>query len=91
MFRLWAKTIRSGRTVRDTVICDPSASRRTAKVVHAITAVCREFDLPEPIWLDANIRDFRSRAKTRFSQDSFIESVPFDYLEIQVIEEDSYT
>ena len=26
--------------------------------------------------------------KTRFSKDSFIEEVPFDYLEIHVIEED---
>lgn len=27
-------------------------------------------------------------AKTRFRQDSFIEHIEFDYLEIQVIEED---
>jgi len=32
--------------------------------------------------------DFKRHSKTRFYQDSFIEQIEFDYLEIQVIEED---
>ena len=31
---------------------------------------------------------FKRHSKTRFRQDSFIEHIEFDYLEIQVIEED---
>ena len=34
-----------------------------------------------------NIDEFKARSKTRFSQDNFIESIDFDYLEIQVLEE----
>ena len=45
-------------------------------------------DLGKPIWLDANIGDFKRHRKTRFLQDSFVEQVDFDYLEIQIIEED---
>ena len=33
-------------------------------------------------------RDFKKHSKTRFYQDNFIEQIDFDYLEIQVIEED---
>ena len=39
-------------------------------------------------WLPSNISDFKRHAKTRFTQDSFIEAIDFDYLEIQIIEED---
>ena len=45
-------------------------------------------DLGTPIWLDMNIADFKRHNKTRFTQDSFVESIDFDYLEIQIIEED---
>ena len=47
-----------------------------------------EFDLENPIWLDNNIADFKRHSRARFNQDSFIENISFDYLEIQVIEED---
>ncbi|MBR6380463.1 MAG: hypothetical protein IKS07_02135 [Lachnospiraceae bacterium] len=88
MFRLWVKTFQNTHMLRDTVICDPSEDTRTHKVLHALEAACREFDLPCPIWLEVNVADFKRSAKTRFTQDSFIEAVPFDYLEIQVLEED---
>ena len=45
------------------------------------------FDLAEPIWLESNIEEFRRLSRTRFHQDSFIETLDFDYMEIRVIEE----
>ena len=88
MFRLWAKIFRDNRMLADTVICDASKDTRTHKVFRALDEVCGQFDLGKPIWLDANISDFKRHRKTRFLQDSFVEQVDFDYLEIQVIEED---
>ena len=41
----------------------------------------------EPIWLESNIDEFRRLDHTRFRQDSFIEPLDFDYLEIRVLEE----
>ena len=60
---------------------------RTAMVFQAVEEICQEFDLSQPIWLDANIREFKRHDRTRFTKDSFIESIDFDYLEIHVIEE----
>lgn len=88
MFRLWGRMLCKNHLIKDVVISDDSTDSRTAKVFHAVTAICREFDLAEPIWLDANIREFQKRNKTRFSQDHFIESIDFDYLEISVLEDD---
>ena len=88
MFRLWAKEFKDNRMLRDTVVEDASDDTRTHKVFRAIDEVCYRFDLGKPIWLDATVQDFKRHAKTRFSQDNFIETIDFDYLEIHVIEED---
>lgn len=89
MFRLWAKEWKDSHMIRDTVIEDPSEDTRTHKVFNALNEVCREFDLAVPVWLDTNVRDFQRRSRTRFTQDSFIETIDFDFLEIMIIEEDS--
>lgn len=88
MFQLWSKEITANRMIRDITIRDESADTRTHKVFRALDQVCDAFDLGRPIWLDSNVREFAGHAKTRFCQDSFIEEIPFDYLEIQIIEED---
>lgn len=88
MFRLWAKMIDDNHLLKDTVIIDNTTDTRTHKVFNALDKVCYEFDLGKPLWLDATIEDFRKHAKARFYQDNFVETIEFDYLEIQVIEED---
>lgn len=74
--------------LRDMTVEDGSADTRTHKVFRALEEVCYAFDLGKPIWLDSNISEFKRHAKARFTQDSFIEGIEFDFLEIQVIEED---
>jgi hypothetical protein len=88
MFRLWARTFKNNHMIKDTVICDDSRDTRTHKVFNSVEKLCYEFDLGKPIWLDSNINDFKKHNKTRFTKDSFIEDIDFDFLEIQVIEED---
>ena len=87
MFRLWAKIFKDNRLIRDTVICDDSNDTRTHKIFHAIDEICNQFDLGKPIWLDSTIAEFQRHDKVRFTQDNFIETIDFDYLEIHVIEE----
>lgn len=86
--RIWAKEILDNRLIKDMVVTDNSDETRTHKVFNALDEVCHAFDLGKPIWLDSNITDFQVHSKTRFTKDSFIEEIPFDYLEFHVIEED---
>lgn len=88
MFRLWAKIFHNNHLMKDMVIADDSATTRTKKIFAALEQACYEFDLGQPIWLDSNINEFKRLSKVRFYQDNFIEQINFDYLEIQVIEED---
>ena len=88
MFRMWGKIWKDHHMLQDTVICisDYSLSR-TDMVFQSLDDICYEFDLSKPIWLDSNISEFKRVSKTRFTQDSFIEQIPFDFLELQVIED----
>ena len=75
MFRLWGKMMKENRMLRDIVISNGDYTMsRTAMVGH-------------PVWLDKTIEEFKRHDKARFTQDNFIESIDFDYLEIQVLEE----
>lgn len=88
MFRLWAKIFQDNRMLSDTVICNDTADTRTHKIFAALESVCMQFDLGQPVWLDNNVQELKRHSKTRFRQDSFIEQIDFDFLEIQIIEED---
>ncbi len=88
MFRLWAKIIKDNHLLTDLTVENDTEDTRTHKVFQALDEICLAFDLGKPIWLASNIEEFQRHAKTRFSQDQFIETIPFDYLEIHVIEED---
>lgn len=89
MFRLWGKLFLNNKMLRDAVYENSDLSlNRTRKIFDGLEAICNEFDLSVPIWLDQNITDFKRVARTRFTKDSFIGESGFDYLEIQIIEED---
>lgn len=91
MFRLWAKKFHENRMIDDVTIVDCATDKsRTQKVFGALEEACHAFDVSQPIWLDSNVREFQRLARTRFYQDNFIESLDFEYLEIQVIEEDNH-
>lgn len=86
--RIWFKMMKDNHMLRDMTITDESEETRTHKIFNALDAACCEFDLGKPIWLEANVSEFKRHAKTRFMQDSFIEHIEFDFLELHVIEED---
>ena len=86
--RIWAREFKDNRMLKDLTVEDCSDETRTHKIFSSIEKICVEFDLSKPIWLEMNIEDFKRNGKVRFYKDSFIDFIPFDYLEIQVIEED---
>ena len=88
MFRLWVKVFKDNRMLKDTVICDSGLETRTHKIFHALEEACYQFDLGKPIWLDSTVAEFKRHSKAKFRQDNFIEQIDFDYMEIQVLEED---
>ena len=81
---LWVRTIRHHRTDRQaTVPCG-------RKEAHgALQEACHELDLPEPLWLEKNEREWEEFGMTRFLPDAFFEQVDFERLEIEYIDPDA--
>ncbi|MCR4956439.1 MAG: hypothetical protein K6A30_07120 [Lachnospiraceae bacterium] len=88
MFRLWAKQWKDNHLLSDYTYERETDDTRTHMIMDGLLKACVEFDLENPIWLNHNIKEFQRSGKTRFSKDSFIEDIMFDYLEIEVLEED---
>ena len=78
---LWVKIIRHHRTERQTTVpCERNSPRE------ALLEACHEMDLPEPLWLEKNEREWNEFGMTRFLPDAFFEAVPFERLEIEYID-----
>ncbi len=86
--QIWFKLMEGTRQIKDLTVTDDTEDTRTHKIFRALDTACHAFDLERPIWLDTNVNEFQRHAKTRFTRDSFIEAVDFDFLEIQVLKED---
>lgn len=88
MFRLWGKIMKGNHLLNDMVYSDESDLNRTRKIFRGLEEICLAYDLANPIWLESTVQEFKCHNKCRFGKDNFIESIDFDYLEIQVLEED---
>ena len=81
---LWVRTIRHHRTeLQTTVPCTRDDARG------ALLEACHELDLPEPLWLEKNKREWKEFGMTRFLPDAFFETVSFEKLEIEYIDPDA--
>lgn len=89
MFRIWAKMFQNNRLIKDMEVTNADMElNRTRKVYRAIDEICNAFDLAHPIWLESTIREFQQHDKCRFYKDNFPEEISFDYLELEMLEED---
>lgn len=86
MFRLWGKIILNNDIISDEVF-ELSASdlNLNEKIKKGLESLCYHFDIQKPIWLSDNDK-ISMVGKTRFNHHHFIETINFDYFEIEVIE-----
>jgi len=52
----------------------------------SLMQVCEHFDLTKPIMVQKHFNEIERFGRTIFYPDDFIEAVPFDTLEIEIIE-----
>lgn len=83
MARLWAKII-----VKHKIHCQATCPCVFSQAPEALQELCKEFDVPNPIWLGKQQREFEQFRLTSFGPDNFVEEVPFDRLEIEFLEDD---
>ena len=84
MAKLWAKIMNKGKILRQTTV--PCTF---PEIPEALAEVCREFDLSIPLWLGKQERELDQFRLTAFTQDNFMEHIPFQKLEIEYIEDEN--
>lgn len=89
MLRIWGKLWVKGRMKESITVEDEHTlwplEKRIARLEDEIA---QQMDLPRPIWLPKNYRELEVYGTTKFDQDNFIETFPYQSLEIQIIEKD---
>ena len=82
MTRLWVRLIKKHRIERQmTVECAFDGAHE------ALDEACHALDVPRPIWLPKNEREFASFRMTAFTQDHFVEEIHFERMEIEFIDD----
>jgi len=64
----------------DTEPCDPAADPQAA-----LAELCRRMDVPRPLWVSKHQKEFDAFRRTAFTQDHFVERIPFTRLEVEMI------
>ncbi len=88
MIRLWGKIVKKNKIINSFVYECPSDEVSLALIKQSLEEICYHFNLSIPMWLDDNDIDMLKFFRTRFYSSHFIEEISFDYLEIEIIEDD---
>ena len=79
MFRIWAKTIKDGKIVRQYTY-ENEEKLTWSHFLNYLFDICRELDEPTPVLLKTHILNFGKFNHVRFYPRDFVEPVDFDYL-----------
>ena len=82
MTRLWLRVIKEHR-----IAMQAEAECEWSKVKDVLVELCKQTDLPCPLWLNKQENEFKRFRRTSFLPEHFIESVEFDKLEIEYIDD----
>ena len=82
MTYLWARAIRKHRIERSETV------EWSGDFIECLSALCSILDIPRPMLLAKHEREWAEFAQTTFLADHFVESIPFDKIEIEHIDPD---
>lgn len=83
MTELWARAIRKQRIVRS------ETAPFDRDIIETLGELGRKLDIPRPIMLGKNEREMEQFGMTTFTADNFVESIPYDRIEIERIDPDA--
>lgn len=87
IMELYGRIVKGHKTIYQKNVCDacaPQAGFRD-RLEDCLLALCRDADIPVPIWLSKNSSELSRFGKTGFYAEQFTEPVTFDRFEIKII------
>lgn len=84
--KIWASTVRGEKITRDVLFTYEHANN-CDEFVSVLQQICEQMDVPTPICTYVNFNHFVMFNNTKFKERDFVESVDFDYLNIEAVPE----
>lgn len=83
--KLYGRLVKEAKTIKEASVEkeDEKASFRDL-LEDCLVNLCRELDIPVPLWLRKNSTEFVNYRKTFFPKEQFVEKVRFDRFEISL-------
>ena len=82
---LYGKLFLEGKLIREAEAGDDEAGRSFRdSLENCLLALCGSLDIPAPLWMKKNTREFAVFRRTFFNREQFIEKVWFDKFEIKL-------
>lgn len=82
MFKIWAKTIKNHKIVKDTVYRNAEKFDED-EFLRYLTDICYDLDIPTPVILKSHLQNFKLYNIAKFRPEDFVESVSFDLLQLE--------
>ena len=83
--RLWARIIRHHRIAQQDIrSCEWGDEREVLR------EICRDFDVPAPMWFHKQEHEFEEFRRTAFLKENFMEDIAFEKLEIEFVDEQQH-
>lgn len=82
---IWVRLMEKSHIIKDTI-----ESCTHENWTDALNEACRRLDLSCPVLMPKHYRDFETFSQTRFLPDHFIDSFPYDRMEVEYIDPDSH-
>ena len=79
-YRLWGRVIRRHR-----IVLNETVPVEDGDIEAALVELCRLFDIPRPLQLPKHARDMEAFGRTFYAPEHFMEAVPFQRLEIELL------
>lgn len=84
--RLEGKVFRSNIVIADKIIEREETSDSFVKNLEScFVMLCRELDVPIPLWLDKNTKEFAMFHQTMFFAEQFVDEVKFNRFQIRLL------
>jgi hypothetical protein len=84
--KLEGTVFRANLTIADIVIEQPDSQGSFVKQLETcLIKLCRELEIPIPLWLDKNTKEFARFHQTIFFEEQFTEKVNFNRFQIRMI------
>lgn len=87
MLRVWGKLIKNGKTIASDTF-ESGRDDMSDALLEALEHFGRTFDIETPMWSSVHTKQMGTHQKAVFTSGDFIDRIPFDRFELQLLERD---